>query len=85
MLVGLTRSSEMPASFAYSSFRSLTQASEMVWHKQTRTFPQTLATDDCEYLLFLSQLLGSTISLLPGRHVQVGVHQRTTTGLGEMR
>jgi hypothetical protein len=41
MLVGLTRSSGMPAFFAYSSFRSLTQASEMVWDKQEKNFPQS--------------------------------------------
>jgi hypothetical protein len=69
MLVGLTRSSGMLAFFAYSSFRSLTQASEMVWDKQ-KNLSTTLATDDCEYLLLLSQLLGSTISLYNGSVVR---------------
>ena len=77
MLVGLTRSSGMPASFAYSSFRSLTQASEMRPRQANKNFSTTLATDDCEYLLLLSQLLGSTISRLEPVSMRAGLeHSR---------
>jgi hypothetical protein len=64
MLVGLTRSSGPPAFSAYSSFHPEMQAAKHTGIRNREGFSTTPATDDCGNLLFLSQLLGSTISLL---------------------